>query len=497
MKLKIKKIKIQTGDTLVAVINRSDSQFLDLYQGDRIKIINKKNENVTAFLDIADSDDIVPKGSIGIFQETNDNFNIKSNEEVTIIAQKKPDSIAYIKKKLAGKRLNYEEFYAIIDDISHNRLSHIEITYFVSGCYSNELNNKETVALTKAMINTGESLDFGNQLVLDKHCIGGVAGNRTTMIVVPIIAAAGYLMPKTSSRSITSAAGTADTVEVLCNVSFPIKEMKKIITKTNSCLIWGGALNLAPSDDKIIKVESPISLDPTGQLLASILAKKKSVGANTLLIDIPIGRGAKIENINEAKILKSKFKKIASALRMKTDVLITDGSSPVGNGIGPALEARDVLWTLSNNPQGCQDLKEKSIYLAGKLLKLAGERNGMKLAKEILESGKAYEKFIEIVKAQGGKEIDPSKIKIGKNLLDIRSQVSGEVTFINNKFINRIARIAGAPTDKGAGLYLHIKKGDIVTKGQKLFTIYSESLEKIDYANEHMKKSFGIEIKNK
>jgi len=496
LKLKVKKIKISTGNVLVAVMNISDSQFYDLYNGDRIKIENSNGENITTFLDITNSDELVPKGTIGIFEDTTRHINIKQGESVTISAQKKPDSITFIKKKLAGKKLSYEEFYSIIKDISNNRLSDIEITYFVAACYTHELNDKETVDLTKAMINTGESLHFGHRLVLDKHCVGGVAGNRTTMMVVPIIAAAGYLMPKTSSRSITSAAGTADTVEVLCNVTFSIDQMKKVISKTNACLAWGGALKLAPSDDKIIKVESPISLDPTGQLLASILAKKKSVGANVLLIDIPVGRGAKIEDLSEAKALKSKFKNIAKKLGMKIKVVITDGSSPIGKGIGPALEARDVLWTLSNDPRGCKDLREKGMDLAIKLLKLAGESKAKKKVSELIESGKAYEKFIEIIRAQGGKEVHASDIKLGKNSLDIRASESGTITFIDNKFVNRVARIAGAPTDKEAGIYLHIRKGDIVSKGQKLFTIYSNSLEKMDYANEYVKKHFGIEIRS-
>ena len=221
-----------------------------------------------------------------------------------------------------------------------------------------ELDINESVSLTKAMINTGEILKLNKYPVMDMHCIGGVAGNRTTMIIVPIVASAGLTIPKTSSRSITSPAGTADTMEVLSNVSFSIKEIKKVIRKTNACLVWGGSVNLAPADDKIIRIEHPVSLDPEGQLLASILAKKRSASATHLLIDIPIGKGSKIENRKKALHLKRLFESISKKLGIKIKVIITDGSQPVGNGIGPGLEARDVLWVLKNDSKQPLDLKD-------------------------------------------------------------------------------------------------------------------------------------------
>ncbi|MBR9675620.1 AMP phosphorylase [Candidatus Woesearchaeota archaeon] len=494
MNLKIKKVNICTGDSFIALLNKADAIFYDLYQGDRVKISNKKGEEVVVVLNITSHEETLPKGYIGIFEDILTRVKFKNNEVVKIKPQQKPKSISYIRKKLKGKRLSYDEFLEIIRDIIDNQLSHIETTYFVAATYMHELTIKETINLTKAMYHSGDTLNFGHKLVLDKHCVGGVAGNRTTMLVVPIIAAAGYIIPKTSSRSITSAAGTSDTVEVLCKVDLGINQLRKVVESTNACLSWGGALNLAPADDKIIKVEHPVSLDPKGQLLASILAKKKSVGTNILLVDIPVGRDAKIKTKKEAISLKRRFLKVGRALRLKIKVVITDGSSPVGRGIGPALEARDVLWTLRGDPRGDHNLRVKSLFLASKLLAMAGEKRPQQLAKKLLDSGAAYEKFIEIIRAQGGYEVDPSKIRLGNHTFDYTAKKSGVVSHINNKYVNRIARIAGAPVDKEAGVYLNIRKGGIVKKGDVLFKVYSDNNEKIDYAKKYSNDVEGIII---
>ena len=493
MEFKIKNIQISTGDSLVAILNEEDARKLDLHKMDRIKI-SYDHKSITAVIDIAKKT-IIPEGYLGLFEETTKELKIKQGQKVKIDIEKKPETICIIRRKLDGEELSYEDFKKIMDDITSGTLTAIETTYFVAGCYSNELTNKETIDLTRAMIDSGQTLNFPDKIIMDKHCIGGVAANRTTAIVVSIIAAAGYTIPKTSSRSITSAAGTADTIEYLCNVNMSAEELKKVVHETKACLAWGGALNLAPADDKIIRVESPISLDPTGQLIASVLAKKKSVSANHVLIDIPVGKGAKIENRKEARILKRKFLKVGRKLGMKIKVIITDGSHPIGNGIGPMLEARDILWTLRNDLWGSWELKEKSIKMAGTLLRMAGHFNGESKARKIFDSGLAYKKFMEIVKAQGGKEVDPDMMETGKFYCDIISKKGGKITHIDNKAMNKIARIAGAPTDKKAGVYLYTQKDKTIEAGQKIYTIYSDNKERLNYAVEIATKNIGVEIK--
>ncbi len=504
MKLKVKDMDIATGGVKVVILNEKDAAKLDLHHGDRV-LIKKGSRETTVVIDIGESSKAAPPGSIGVFEEVLDNLHAVHGDIIELYLEKKPESVQIIKKKMEGKKLSDKEIKILVQDIVDDRLIDIEITYFVAACYSHGLNMNETKALTLAMVGTGEVLKLKTKKpIFDKHCIGGVAGNRTTMLVVPICAAAGLVMPKTSSRSITSPAGTADTMEYLTNVCLPLKQMKKVVQKTNACIIWGGSLNLAPADDKIIKVENPLSVDAEGQMLASIMAKKKSVSATHVLIDIPIGRGAKVEHKKEALKLKRDFEKIGKALKMHVKAIITDGSQPIGNGIGPSLEARDVLLVLKNDPGAPQDLREKALKMAGILIDMSNRSakskkgikgNGYKIATELLDSGKAYSKMVEIIKAQGGSRINPKMIRKAKYRAQVWSKKSGVIRYIDNKTISKVARIAGAPTDKHAGIFLYKHVGDKVKKNEKILTIHSESKQKLGYAKEMFRISKGIEVR--
>ncbi|MDP7141645.1 MAG: AMP phosphorylase [Candidatus Woesearchaeota archaeon] len=497
MKFKVKAMDITTGNTLVAILNSKDAAKFDLHVLDRIKI-RKNRKNIEAVLDIGKSLKAIPSGSIGLFEETLEALNAKQGDIINICLAKKPLSLQYIRKKLDGGTLSKKEIEEIINDIVNNRLSSIELTYFVSACYTHALDTKETIMLVKAMVNCGSTLKLNKYPIIDKHCIGGVPGNRTTMIIVPIIAAAGLTIPKTSSRSITSPSGTADTMEVLTNVCLNLNQMKRVVNKTNGCIVWGGSLNLAPADDKIIKVERPLEINAESQFLASIMAKKMSVSSTHILIDIPVGKSAKLEGMKLAKNLKKDFIRLAKKLKRKIKVMITDGSQPIGNGIGPALEARDVLYVLQGDYRQPNDLRKKSIEMAGKILEMgkkAKPGQGKKKALEILESGQAYKKMKEIIKAQGGGITDSENIKLGRYAYDVTSKKSGRIKYIDNKIITRIARVAGAPKDKKAGIYLYNHIGDRVKKGDKLFTVYSDGKEQLKFAKEVVKESSAIVLK--
>ena len=496
MKLRAKKLPINTGGIQVVVIDYRDAALMDLFHGDRVKLTLRGKKTI-AVVDIDDSDRFIKKGTIGLFEEVSKALGVKSRDKVRVALEIRPPAWHYIKQKLSGERLSHKQIRSIIEHIVDNGLTDIEVSYFVAACYTNGLNLDETTALAKAMINTGDTIKLDKKFVMDKHCVGGVAGNRTTMMIVPIIAAAGLTIPKTSSRAITSPAGTADTVETLTNVSFNIKQIKRIVKKTNGCMVWGGAVNLAPADDKIIGVERPMSVDPTGQLLASILSKKKSVSATHVLIDIPVGKGSKIESKKEALKLKSLFERLAKKLRMHVKVILTSGLQPVGHGVGPILEAKDVVCTLMDSPKGSKDLKEKSLVMAGYLLEMGGKAKkgkGYELAKEILESGRAYNKFVEIIRVQGGKKPDPVKLRPGRFKAQVKTKKAGKVTWISSNVISRVARTAGAPFDKAAGVYLYKKIGDKVKKGEYLFTIYAHSKEKLRYALRVAKKAESYKI---
>ncbi|RLG13066.1 thymidine phosphorylase, partial [Candidatus Pacearchaeota archaeon] len=404
----------------------------------------------------------------------------------------KPESLDLIKKKMECKMLNKKELEEIIKDIVKNRLTEAEIAYFVSSVYKCGMSLKETVNMTKAIVDSGKKLNLKGK-VIDKHSIGGIPG-RTTPIIVPICSSLGLKMPKTSSRAITSPAGTADSLEVICKVDFSIPEMKKIIKKTNACMVWGGSLNLAPADDKIIQVEKLLNLDPEPQLLASIIAKKLAVDANCILIDIPYGKNAKVSKY-KAKKLEKKFKKLAKYFKIKILCDLKEVKEPLGNGIGPALEMRDAIKVLRRE-DSCHLLEKRSLELSGKLLEMAGKAkkgSGFKLAKKILDSGLAYKKFLEIIQAQKG-NLHKLK-KEAKYKYPIKTKITGKIKEIEIQKLNMLARIAGCPLDKFAGIYLHKHLNEKVKKGDTILTIYSESKKELKEAVKYYKKTKPIKFK--
>jgi putative thymidine phosphorylase len=474
-----KRIPIRVGHKFIAILNETTAEKLDLHPADRV-IVKVGRRDVTAILDITERKEL-KDNQIGLYAETWEELKVKRGDRLRISIAPKPIVDEYIKDKLEGKTLTAKQIDAIIKEVVADDLSDIEMTYFVSGCFANGLNDDETVALTKAIVKYGDRLTFKKKIVMDKHCIGGVPGNRTTMVIIPIITALGYTMPKTSSRAITSPSGTADTMEVLANVVNDADKLKKIANKVGGFITWGGGVDLAAADDKLIRVRYPLKLDPQGMLLASIMAKKFSVSTNHLIIDIPIGPQAKLKTMPEAMQLRKRFISIGKKLGMKMKVVITDGSQPIGNGVGPLLECLDVIKVLKNEDGASKNLRDKSIMLATKLLSLTTkyktEAAAKKAAAEVLYSGKAWDKFEEIIEAQGKKRIP----KLGEYQFHFKSTKKGKVKAIDNKLIARIARSAGAPLASGAGVYIHKHIGDKIEKGEKLFTVYAENKDRLKY----------------
>ncbi|RJQ19770.1 AMP phosphorylase [Candidatus Woesearchaeota archaeon] len=497
MKLKVKDMDISTGDIQIIILNEKDAHDLDLHPMDRL-VLTLRGKQTIAILDIAESKKAVPPGRAGLFEETLHALSAKDGDTIKIGIADKPESVAYIRKKMDGGHLSPKELATITQDITQNKLTDVELTSFVVASYTRGMNMHEIAALTKAMAKSGDRLTFGKYPLVDVHSIGGVAGNRTTMLIVPLLVAAGCTVPKTSSRAITSPAGTADTMEILCPVSLPTQKLKKIINDVGGFIIWGGSVNLAPADDKIIRIEHPLSIDAEGQMLASIMAKKASVGATHLLMEIPLGPGTKVKDKRQAKHLAKHFAELGNLLGIKVKTITTDGSQPIGSGIGPILEARDVIWALKSDPRAPSDLIDKSLQMTGTLLEFCGKAvrgKGRALAKQLLTSGAAYGAMVRIVEAQGGKMPKTDDLLPAKMAYTLRAHKTGKIKDIPNALITKVARLAGAPIDPDAGIFLHTHCSCPIKKGEPIITIYARSSHKLDNAVKQLKRMGGISVR--
>lgn len=480
MELKVQPIDIKVGKYKV-VLNTIDAKELGVNEGDRVRI--RGHTILTAIVDF--TEDMISPGMIGLYHEVQEQLQRQWTEIVEIEAAEKPKSTRIIRKVMDGEKLTKEEITELIKDITEENLSDIEIAAFLTASYIKDMTEEETEWLTRAMIESGERIEFDVHPIMDKHSIGGVPGNKISLLVVPIVAANGLLIPKTSSRAITGAGGTADLMEILAPVEFTASQIKEMTQKVGGVIVWGGATNIAPADDKLIKVEYPLSIDPHCQLLASIMAKKGAVGADKVVIDIPTGAGTKISDVKAGRKLARDLISLGERLGMDVDCALTYGSSPVGRTVGPALEVIEALQVLETT-QGPNSLIEKSVGLAGMLLEMGGAAargQGRDLALETLNNGKALAKLKEIIAIQGGNpDVTSKDIKIGEFSADIKAPRNGYIIELHNKRLVQIARLAGAPNDKGAGVYIHKKRGESVKQGEPVLTIYAEKEVKLQTA---------------
>ena len=395
-----------------------------------------------------------------------------------------------VRKKLLGNSLNYREIYAIMDQISRNKFGKILTTYFAASGYSEGFSNQELYYLTKAMVETGKQLEFKG-IIADKHSIGGVPGTRTTPIVVAIVAAAGFKIPKSSSRAITTPSGTADDMEVLAPVELTEKQIYEVVNKTNGCIVWGGSFKIAPADDIIIQVEKPLMFESFDKILVSIMAKKIAFGSNHVVIDVPYGKSVKVHSLKDAQYIKTKFLFLAKEFKINMRVLIHKTDEPAGKGIGPTLEIRESLRVLEQTKDRPLDLETRALNLSANLLEICLEDSPVELQKSIkeiygnaygwaldlLQSGRALEKLKQIIDAQGGNpNVKSSELKIGQYSLEEKADKAGVILELNSKNITGIAKILGAPKQKGAGIYLNKKIGEGFAKGEVLYTLFSQNV---------------------
>jgi len=391
------------------------------------------------------------------------------------------DSEGDIRGKIRGRRLDRDAALRIVGDAVTGRLSQLHLAAFVTACAGGRLDVDETVALTEAMLAGGERLVWPRSPVVDKHCVGGLAGNRTTPIVVAIATANGLMMPKTSSRAITSPAGTADTMEVLAPVALDLAAMRRVVERTGGCVVWGGTSRLSPADDLLIRVSRPLGLDSEGQLVASVLSKKIAAGAQRVLVDLPVGPRAKVRDEASARALGDRLVAVGRAFGLEVRTILTDGSQPIGHGIGPALEARDLLAVLQGSPEAPRDLAARAVLLAGRVLEMGGVASvgeGEGLARATLADGRAWHQFLAICEAQGGLR----QVPVAPLTRSVIAAHAGQVVAIDNREIALVAKLAGAPVASSAGVDLHVHVGTRVERGDALFTIHAEAPGELDYA---------------
>lgn len=388
-------------------------------------------------------------------------------------------AVQSIQKNLLGKKLSYKEIYNLMDQISHEKLSDILTTYFVAASFKEGFTHEELYHFTRAMVETGNRLHFKG-IIADKHSIGGVSGTRASMIIVPIIAAAGYKIPKISSRAITTPAGTADAMEVFAGVEFSIEALEHIVNTVGGCICWNGRLGIAPADDVLIHIEEPLAFESFDKIIVSVMAKKIAASTTHLVLDIPIGPTMKVVHQKDAEKVARKFQMLGNKFGIHVTTTINKTKQPAGYGIGPVLEARDVLRVLEQTEDRPMELEERSLYLAGILLDMCFKeahikKHGIDEARSILQSGAALKKFKEIVKAQGGSpHISANTMKLLHRKHIVYATSSGYVKSINNHNLNSVAKMLGAPKDKHAGMYLLKKIGDVVERGEPILEFYAK-----------------------
>jgi len=496
--LKLRRIAIDTYHENVAYLHRECA----VYRAEGFQALSKirisaDGRKILAVLNVVDDDAIVTPTELGLSEQAFQQLNVCEQCAVSVDHAEYAASMDAVRRKIYGERLTLGDFEAITQDIAESRYSKMEMAAFLVATGQNNLDRDEVYYLTRAMLETGQRLNWGELQVVDKHCIGGIPGNRTSMLVVPIVAAHGMLMPKTSSRAITSPAGTADTMEILAEVNLSPEKLHNIVRKHRGCLAWGGTARLAPVDDMLISVERPLGIDSQGQMVASILSKKLAAGSTHLLIDIPVGPTAKVRHMRAALALRKLFEYVGDQLGIHLEVIITDGRQPVGRGIGPTLEARDVMQVLENDPNAPADLRQKSLALAGRIIEFDPDvrgGHGFAIARDILDSGRALAKMNAIIQGQGAHSVDFTP---GQYCHEVRADKAGMVVSIDNLQMAKIARIAGAPMDKRAGVDLLHKTGDIVSEGDVLYQVYAEFMSDFEFARKLVEQDNGYIIGKK
>jgi thymidine phosphorylase len=430
---------------------------------------------------------------IGLSEEAFSSWEVAEGAEVALRRTPSPASRQALIQKVQGQELGETEYEMLLRDIIEGRYTDGEISAFLVSA-TRSLSDAEVIALAKVRTRFTPTMHWDRPIVVDKHSMGGVPGSRITLLVVPIVAAHGMAMPKTSSRAITSAAGTADAMEAVARVDLTGADVQRCVEQAGACIAWNGRLNHSVVDDVMNAITRPLGIDSNRWSVASILSKKLTAGSTHVVVDLPYGPRTKLKTQAQARELGDLFERVGAGLGLTVVAFATDGSRPIGRGIGPSLEVRDVRAVLANDPAAPQDLREKALFFAGQILSwdpaVGSLEAGRQLAEKLLTSGEANAAFERIIDAQGRKQ----PTLPGALTYAVCATNEGLVSELDGWRIAEIARRAGAPVDKSAGIDLKVGQGERVAQGQCLYVIHGSNAADLESASVLAQMSNGVTL---
>ena len=411
-----------------------------------------------------------------------------------------------IAKKRDNKELSKEEIDFFVKEYVKGNIADYQASALVMAIYINRMSEPEITDLTISMANSGDVLDLSDLGdVIDKHSTGGV-GDKITLILMPIIASLGIPVAKMSGRGLGTTGGTIDKLESIpgYRTDLDIESFKKNVKEIGISLI-GQTLNLAPADKKLYALRDTINcIDSIPLIASSIMSKKIAAGANKIVIDVTCGNGAFMNNRLKALQLAVCMKRIGDLSGKETKCIVTDMNQPMGRAVGNALEIIEVIEVLKGNQEMTIDEKFTVTELGANMLVLAKKVNtieeGKKKIIENLKNGKGFEKFVDLVKKQGGDISyleDTSKFEKAKYIEPIIAEKDGTVRILNANTVGKLACYLGAGRIKKedainprVGFIFEKKVGDKVKKGDILGYIHSDDKEKTEYVKKQ--KLFNI-----
>ncbi|MBJ3777025.1 phosphonate metabolism protein/1,5-bisphosphokinase (PRPP-forming) PhnN [Acuticoccus mangrovi] len=481
-RLSLKRMPIGAGTTTIAYLSDA-CRLVDakaLADGGRVDVVGE-TASVRAIVNLVEPGGALGDHEIGLSREGFELLGLDAGTLVSVHRTPSPKSREILRRKIAGRHLGSADYETLFRDIVDGRYTNRETAAFLVKTVQS-LDDDEVVAVARARCAFSPRIDWEAPVVVDKHSLGGVPGSRITLIVVPIVAACGLVIPKTSSRAITSASGTADVMEALCRIDLGPADVRRVVGETGGCIAWNGRLNHSVLDDIVNAITRPLALDSNHWSVASIMSKKFTAGSTHVVIDMPFGPRAKLKTEADALELGRIFELTGAGLGLTVRAFATDGSNAIGNGIGPALELRDVLKVLENAPDAPADLREKALFFASEVLSFAPGAGSLAdcraRAEAVLASGAAREKLSAIASAQGARPI----VRPGSLHHTVRARTAGAIARADGWHLAGIARTAGAPHDKSAGVDLHVRPGVSVARGEALYTIHASDIAAMERA---------------